>query len=890
MRKKWLFSAIIGLSIFSQISFAEYITLYETTSESVELASGVTQTQIQRFTDGGWLNINVIKVDLTQGSEMTVVTDDYLSSRDALSKLVAQSDEADQIVAAINSDFFDTANNTTMGTLIKEGQVLTSGIGYDDFASFNIADNGLPFIAYINHPTNVVTDGERSITLSYINKPYLGYDRIIMYDSTWASQSYGNTYGQDIYEVLVVDGVVKDYRTNGAPFDIPDNGYVLSAVGKGITTLKNAFPRGDKLSVSYDINYSLIDLAIGGGAQIVSGGKVPTTFSSNITGNNPRTALGIDKARKVLYLVTVDGRTSSYRGVTQTELANIMISLGSYEAINLDGGGSSEMLVKNPFETSLSVANNLSDGSERKMYTGLAVVKEILANPVLKEIQIETSKERYLLGESIDMSLEAIDSNYNLTDPDQGSISWSFAGASGSFENGYFNASEAGNLEITVEYQGMTARKTLEIFDDSTKLIVSPSTIKIASGNQTSLKFSVVTEEGETVTVSPASVCVSVPSSLGTYDQETGIFTSNANVEEGYITASMRGLTTYIPVAVGTTQVSIEDFESGGMHFVAYPATVTGQYTKTVSAQSGSYGGLLQYDFSNSTDTRAAYIVFDQALKLPDGATSLGLWVYGDGGNDHWLRAKITDALGSTTNITFAQHVDWSGWKYVTATLPASYVQPISLDRIYLVETDATKLDSGVILVDNLTATVSQADTITVPENITRIATPESYLLPSDVTYRKTYAYLTSAVEAVKTQATSDSIGNISVSGYSFTKANGYYTMTLNNANNSIRKNGYTQWTSLLNDVKKIESEPLVIFLSDTNTFVDALEGNLFYETLGQLVDKGVDVLVVGPSATEFTLSKKEGVRVLGLPKSTEVLKGLTLGLKGSDLYFQIRQ
>ncbi|UKI38697.1 MAG: phosphodiester glycosidase family protein [Clostridiales bacterium] len=65
-----------------------------------------------------------------------------------------------------------------------------------------------------------------------------------------------------------------------------------------------------------------------------------------MAGLNPRTALGLDKDGKTLYLITVDGRQADSIGVSLAELSEILINNGIYNAINLDGGGSTTMVAK----------------------------------------------------------------------------------------------------------------------------------------------------------------------------------------------------------------------------------------------------------------------------------------------------------------------------------------------------------------------------------------------------------------------------------------------------------------------------------------------------------------------------------------------------------------
>ncbi|MHC9045736.1 phosphodiester glycosidase family protein [Microbacterium saperdae] len=72
--------------------------------------------------------------------------------------------------------------------------------------------------------------------------------------------------------------------------------------------------------------------------------EVDTNFGNHsIQGEQPRTAVGVIDENHLVFVV-VDGRSAGYsRGVTMTELADIMISLGAETAYNLDGGGSSTM-------------------------------------------------------------------------------------------------------------------------------------------------------------------------------------------------------------------------------------------------------------------------------------------------------------------------------------------------------------------------------------------------------------------------------------------------------------------------------------------------------------------------------------------------------------------
>ncbi|HVR44400.1 MAG TPA: phosphodiester glycosidase family protein [Thermoanaerobaculia bacterium] len=86
---------------------------------------------------------------------------------------------------------------------------------------------------------------------------------------------------------------------------------------------------------------------------------------------HPRTAVGLTAEGRWLFLVVIDGRREGVPGVTLARLAEFMQSeLGVCRALNLDGGGSSTMVVNG------EVRNEPSDGRERPVANHLGVVLE----------------------------------------------------------------------------------------------------------------------------------------------------------------------------------------------------------------------------------------------------------------------------------------------------------------------------------------------------------------------------------------------------------------------------------------------------------------------------------------------------------------------------------
>jgi len=83
---------------------------------------------------------------------------------------------------------------------------------------------------------------------------------------------------------------------------------------------------------------------------------------------HPRTAVGLSADQRMFFLVVADGRREGVPGLTLPELARLLDDLGACTAVNLDGGGSSAMWVRD------RIVNQPSDLIERPVANHLAVV------------------------------------------------------------------------------------------------------------------------------------------------------------------------------------------------------------------------------------------------------------------------------------------------------------------------------------------------------------------------------------------------------------------------------------------------------------------------------------------------------------------------------------
>jgi len=130
----------------------------------------------------------------------------------------------------------------------------------------------------------------------------------------------------------------------------------------------------DTKGVTRPVDRALLKNAVGGAQWLIDNNvKVPTFGDVSI---EPRTAIGYT-ANNVIYAVVVDGRQEAYsNGINFPDLRDIFVALGTKDAINLDGGGSSTLVTKDVAKNQWLVQNKPSQAfnAERLVGNGLAFV------------------------------------------------------------------------------------------------------------------------------------------------------------------------------------------------------------------------------------------------------------------------------------------------------------------------------------------------------------------------------------------------------------------------------------------------------------------------------------------------------------------------------------
>lgn len=289
-----------------------------------------------------------------------------VNGRGRLAKAVA----ANGARAAVNACYFDT-DGWVIGNCKWDG----SFFGVDDTprSAFIVDKEGKASIqkdlSYLG--TVSLPDG-RTLTIKGLNRQRIT-DDLVLFNRNYAGSTRTNEHGR---EVRVSKGRATEVSAKGN-MRLDRESLVLSGHGANADALAH-IRRGDRVAIAQTLGSRLADearLVVGGGPLLVEKGVVNVrsreeSMASDIAyGRAPRTGVGV-KADGTVLLMVVDGRSQYSAGMSLKEFATYMKRFGAVSAVNLDGGGSSEMVLDG------KIMNRPSDGSERPVSIGLGIFRK----------------------------------------------------------------------------------------------------------------------------------------------------------------------------------------------------------------------------------------------------------------------------------------------------------------------------------------------------------------------------------------------------------------------------------------------------------------------------------------------------------------------------------
>ena len=302
-----------------------------------DVERGVKHIKVTKYFGGRPVRINIVEADLKLGDLVIKpeLASEKLNSRRTIKNIAGKSSS----IVALNGTYFKPQTGVPIGTLMVDGKLMT-GPMYDRVA-LGIFEDGFD-IARVSLDAKVKSNGN-IVKVDNINQQRTLSTHVLLYTPDWGTSAPRSPkYG---YQVSVSDGRI--LSTGYSPLNIPADGYVLVGPKSKLSILEAG--EKIKLNVKTSPEWKSVKHIISGGPYLVKNGEVYVDVAAqklhSITGRNPRSAIGYTEDNRLI-LVAVDGREGASVGLTLTELANFMKSIGCTNAINLDGGGSTVMYVK----------------------------------------------------------------------------------------------------------------------------------------------------------------------------------------------------------------------------------------------------------------------------------------------------------------------------------------------------------------------------------------------------------------------------------------------------------------------------------------------------------------------------------------------------------------
>lgn len=311
----------------------------------------------------GALNVHVLDIDLKSAP----VKVRPILAGDTFHRLKDVTDHAREshALAAVNANYFKT-NGTPLGTLIIDGEWIAGPL-YDR-VSMGLTRSGFVRIDRVNLYGIIKTSNPEVPTIwaNTINQPRRTGTRLVVYTRRWG-QFVKIPYAGTLVAVNA-QGEVIDKSTN--EMEIPYGGYVFSdSKNAAISKLQ----RGDVVNLKWHNrpnDWDDVVQAVSGGPMLVKDGKVQIDlkgehFRKGWTGAQirARTAAGVTDDNHLI-LATIEGPHTLW------DVAKFLKQLGCVDAMNLDGGGSTTMVVKG-----VTVTRN-NNAHQRRVASSIAVFDE----------------------------------------------------------------------------------------------------------------------------------------------------------------------------------------------------------------------------------------------------------------------------------------------------------------------------------------------------------------------------------------------------------------------------------------------------------------------------------------------------------------------------------
>ena len=311
-------------------------------------------------------------------------------------------------------DYVENTSNPYYSVFNSSSVQLAPGITQE--IHYATSADGRQMVYYI--ATGDITRDDVHIYANYANNdPSLGWEMQRVMDQANAAQANRGDPSSPNY--IENYKVIASVNADGFNMSTGEPGGLLIMDGKTFHGINNSgffgITKDGKAVMGTTAEYNAIykdqlKEAVGGfGTLLIKDGVIAVSRTDSYYANRaPRTAVGITKTGKVVLMV-LDGRQDPFScGGSMEEIAQIMFEAGCVQAINLDGGGSSTFVARQPGDDELSIVNKPSDGFARSVSTSLLMVSTAPSSTEFDHAMIESEYKYATIGTPVQMTGKGI--------------------------------------------------------------------------------------------------------------------------------------------------------------------------------------------------------------------------------------------------------------------------------------------------------------------------------------------------------------------------------------------------------------------------------------------------------------------------------------------------
>ncbi|TFD45395.1 metallophosphoesterase [Cryobacterium frigoriphilum] len=683
--------------------------------ERTQVAPGLVHVKYERLDSKGWQQVNILKAELSAET----VRVGYLTPPTVAGDGATVTEMTDDVgaLAGINLDRFDINNSwAAAGWGVRDGEILKSG-NSDAAPSIVIDENGMGSLVDLLLQGTATFDAQ-SLPITGVNVFSMPSDGLTLFNAQWGSFSRTRVLaaGAGIeVQISALDGSVLSVSDTVGAGQLPDNVIALVAnAGTAAATQLATLAAGDTVLIDYAVNAGALEVREAAGAwhRILTDGVVEQINNAEL---HPRTMVGFSADGATAYFAVLDGRSATARGMTLTEQGQFMKELGAANATNADGGGSSQINVREAGDDFSTVQNSPSDGYPRRDGNGLGFFLSQPSSGTLTGFNVTAQTtgdhalrvfpglHRTLTADGHDEANAPVEATGTTWATDAANLATVSA-------DGILAGVTPGQTAVTATSGAATGEASVDVLGSLSRITTATQVVTLeAEGSSTALDLVGHDEQGFTAPIEAADVTVSNsnPAAFAVEAQADGRFLVTATATEGTATLAFAagGQSVEVAVSVPLEVRVIDDFSDISGWTTAQDRAAVGSI-EAGEGHEGSASIRLNYDFTDSTGTRGRYAVAPGAVSggtggidIPGRPQKLSVWIKGDG-NGSLLRLQVMQANGVRNWIdgpdgSQSLHATWTGWQRVDFLVPETFTFPLKLERIRVLETVAAKQYTG---------------------------------------------------------------------------------------------------------------------------------------------------------------------------------------------------